>query len=272
MEQGLYTREPIRIEKGIPVFFDGGEYAENYEKISGDHIYAISKGVENPFIDSMVWKEIESNTISALTANVKAGDRVLDIGVGTGRLLGYVPQAKRYGIDVSINYLQRLADSGVEVCMGSVENLPYADNFFDVVVCTDVLEHVFDLNAAVSEIARTLKPGGVFILRVPYKEDLAQYLSKNSPYKYVHVRSFDEYALEILFCRIFDFSLEAKLFDYALYPDALKAKKFLRGRRILVKSLRWLISKVPSLNRAARSLFHPVEITVIFKSPSKPQE
>lgn len=266
MEQGLYIRDPIRIEKGIPVFFDGGEYAENYEKISGDHIHAMNKGVENPFIDSLVWKEIESNTISALSTSVKEGDRVLDIGVGTGRLLGHVPNARRYGIDVSLNYLARLAGSGIEVCMGSVESLPYPEDFFDVVVCTDVLEHVFDLKAAVSEIARTLKPGGVFILRVPYKEDLSQYLSKDLPYKYVHVRSFDEYALEILFCRIFDFSIEAKLFDYAIYADALKAKKFLLGRRILVKSLRWLISKAPPLKHGVKLLFHPVEITMVFRS------
>lgn len=266
MEEGLYIRKPIRIENGIPVFFDGEEYIENYEKISGDHIRAIGKGVENPFIDNLMWKEIESNTISALTSSVKEGDRVLDIGVGTGRLLGHVPHARRYGIDVSLNYLGRLAGSGIEVCMGSVESLPYPDDFFDVVVCTDVLEHVFDLNAAVSEIARTLKPGGVFILRVPYREDLSQYLSKDLQYKYVHVRNFDEYALEILFCRIFDFSLKAKLFDYAIYPDALKAKKFLRGRGILVKLLRWLILKVPPLKRSVKSLFHPIEITVVFRS------
>lgn len=266
MEQGLYTREPIRIQNGIPVFVDGGEYAENYEKISSDHINAIDGGMENPFIDSMVWKEIENNAINALIENVKDGEKVLDIGVGTGRLLRGVPRAKRYGIDVSLNYLERLSDSGIELCMGSVECLPYPDGFFDVVACTDVLEHVFDLNAAISEIVRVLKPHGIFILRVPYKEDLSQYLSKDLPYKYVHVRNFDEYALEILFCRVFDFSLEAKLLDYAMHPDALKAKKFFRGRGVLVKLLRSLVLRAPALKRNVMGLFHPIEITMVFRS------
>lgn len=269
MKHDLYIREPIRVQKGIPVFIEGGEYVDNYEKISSEHIDAISEGVENPFIESAVWKEIEKNTIEALVAVVKKGDRVLDIGVGTGRLLGYIPQAEKYGIDVSLNYLERLAGSGAEVCMGSVESLPYADGFFDVIVCTDVLEHVIDLNAAISEIRRTLKPGGVFVLRVPYKENLSQYLSGELPYKYVHVRNFDEHGLEILFCRVFDFSLETTLLDYAMYPDSLKAKKFFRGRRILVRLLRGLASKVPALRNMAMSFFHPVEITMVFKSASK---
>lgn len=270
MEQGLYRREPLRFEKGIPVFFDGGEYAANYEKISNDHIQAINTGVENPFIESQVWQEIESNTVTALVAAVKPGDRVLDIGVGTGRLLSHVPEAKRYGIDVSLNYLQRLEGKEIEVCMGSIENLPYVDGFFDVIACTDVLEHVFDLNTAISEIARTLKPGGTFILRVPYREDLAQYLAKDLPYKYVHVRSFDEHSLEILLCRIFDFSIEVTLMDYAFYPDALKGKRFMRGRRMLARGARWLVSKVSASRHFVEGLFRPVEITMVLRSRISP--
>jgi 2-polyprenyl-6-hydroxyphenyl methylase/3-demethylubiquinone-9 3-methyltransferase len=45
---------------------------------------------------------------------------------------------------------------------GSGESLPYADGSFDCVFCCDVLEHVQDLPKVVSEIARVLKPGGIF--------------------------------------------------------------------------------------------------------------
>ncbi|MGZ4064841.1 MAG: methyltransferase domain-containing protein, partial [Bacteroidia bacterium] len=45
---------------------------------------------------------------------------------------------------------------------GSGEQLPYADASFDVLFCCDVLEHVRDLPAVITEISRVLKPGGVF--------------------------------------------------------------------------------------------------------------
>jgi len=42
------------------------------------------------------------------------------------------------------------------------ESLPWEDSYFDVVVCVDVLEHVKDPSRAIAEIARVLKPGGMF--------------------------------------------------------------------------------------------------------------
>jgi len=45
---------------------------------------------------------------------------------------------------------------------GTGENLPFQDNSFDVVFCCDVLEHVNDLEKAIHEVARVIKPGGMF--------------------------------------------------------------------------------------------------------------
>lgn len=47
--------------------------------------------------------------------------------------------------------------------VGVGEDLPYADAQFDAVVCVDVLEHVADLPKVASEVARVLKPGGMFL-------------------------------------------------------------------------------------------------------------
>jgi len=51
---------------------------------------------------------------------------------------------------------------------GDLENLTFSDNFFDVILCSDVLEHVRFYEKAISEISRVLKNEGVFILQVPY--------------------------------------------------------------------------------------------------------
>jgi SAM-dependent methyltransferase len=49
-----------------------------------------------------------------------------------------------------------------------IHQIPFADNFFDVVLCNHVLEHVNNDIQAMSEIARVLKPGGFAILQVPF--------------------------------------------------------------------------------------------------------
>ena len=50
--------------------------------------------------------------------------------------------------------------------------MPYSDESFDVILCTDVLEHVIDLNLCVAKILSVLKKGGLLIIRVPNREDL----------------------------------------------------------------------------------------------------
>lgn len=51
----------------------------------------------------------------------------------------------------------------IQYDVGVGEQLPYADAQFDAVVCVDVLEHVADLPKVLAEVARVLKPGGVFL-------------------------------------------------------------------------------------------------------------
>jgi 2-polyprenyl-6-hydroxyphenyl methylase/3-demethylubiquinone-9 3-methyltransferase len=46
---------------------------------------------------------------------------------------------------------------------GRAESLPFADASFNIVWCTDVLEHLSDLPTAIAQIARVLKPGGLFL-------------------------------------------------------------------------------------------------------------
>ncbi len=61
---------------------------------------------------------------------------------------------------------------GYDVGVG--EALPYDDGSFDAVVCVDVLEHVADLNKVLSEVARTLRPGGLFLFDTINRNPLAR--------------------------------------------------------------------------------------------------
>jgi 2-polyprenyl-6-hydroxyphenyl methylase / 3-demethylubiquinone-9 3-methyltransferase len=97
--------------------------------------------------------------------------RVLDLGCGGG----FVSEALVHsglevcGIDPSEPSLMaarvHALQSGLEIDyrLGYGEHLPLTDSSFDAVCCLDALEHVTDLGAVLSEVARVLRPGGVFI-------------------------------------------------------------------------------------------------------------
>ncbi len=52
-----------------------------------------------------------------------------------------------------------------------ITQLPFAENYFDLIICYHVLEHVTDDRRAMSELFRVLKSGGVVLLQVPFSEN-----------------------------------------------------------------------------------------------------
>lgn len=200
----LYVREPLRFENDIPVFSQVNAYTENYETISADHLAAMQKTGENPFIREKLWTQFEDSTLALVQKYARRGDAILDVGVGLGRVLEQLPHLRRFGVDISMGYLAVAQAKGIDVCYALIEELPYGPELFDIVICTDVLEHVLDLNLCCKNILSTLKPNGTLVVRVPFREELWPYLEESYPYHYVHVRNFDEYSLRLLFERILE--------------------------------------------------------------------
>lgn len=102
---------------------------------------------------------------------------VLNIGVGNGyferRAIGQGWEV--HSLDPDRRALASLAGLGVAGHAGSIEAVPLPDESCDAVVASEVLEHLTEGQGgrAASEIARVLKPRGVFLGTVPYGEDLA---------------------------------------------------------------------------------------------------
>lgn len=200
-----YVIRPFAVERGIPIFSEVDGYVENYQQIASDHLQVLKKGeADNPFIETELWQTLEDSTRAILLEHVPGNSRVLDVGVGLGRLLGKLVQYERFGVDISLDYLERAQATGIEVAFARIEDLPYADEYFDAILVCDVLEHVLDLNLCCKQILRVLKPGGLLIVRVPYREDLSGYLSEANVYKYVHLRNFDEYSIRLFFEQIME--------------------------------------------------------------------
>ena len=102
----------------------------------------------------------------------KEDEKILDIACGAGELSLKIAEkgCKVCGIDISedaIKYAKRLAErerTACEFVVGSSEDLPYLDGYFDKVVCSSSLEHFKDEIKALNEMHRVLKPNGRVVL------------------------------------------------------------------------------------------------------------
>jgi ubiquinone/menaquinone biosynthesis C-methylase UbiE len=264
-----YAREPLNCIDGVPVFSLLNEYQENYEQISKDHLQVVESTGVNPFMDPHLWEEIEDHTVEIFKKYVGNSGKILDVGVGTGRLLSKIAgDFEKYGVDISMTYLKLAAKKNIRVCMSFVEDLPYESSCFDAVVSTDVLEHVLDLNVAVREMLRVLRPGGLLVVRVPYRESLKSYLSID--YKYVHLRNFDEYSLILFFEKIMGCSvLEYKTSGGLITREHLKEEWWNFPKVLLFLAVHATKYLSPKLWRYLANRVYPhSEITVVVRKPS----
>ena len=126
---------------------------------------------------------VHPNFFIRLAANARAdsivraldldkGDRVIDVGCGSGFLMKRIRDANVTGVDLSDTALSmaRVNLSGmgnVRLVKADARQLPFDDSSFDKVVCADVLEHVPAPKDVVREIKRVSRPGARIVIALP---------------------------------------------------------------------------------------------------------
>lgn len=99
--------------------------------------------------------------------------KLLDIGCGDGSLSLLVQQvsgAKEvFGVEMSALAARQAKSRGIAASRMDIEKspLPYKDRSFDLVLCGDLLEHIFNPSDVINEIRRVLKPKGYLVLTAP---------------------------------------------------------------------------------------------------------
>jgi SAM-dependent methyltransferase len=110
-----------------------------------------------------------ANSAAYLLPHLRPGQRLLDVGSGPGTitadLASIVGEVVALEISDEAAAVTRQGAPGVEVRVGDVHALPFADGEFDVVHAHQVLQHVADPVVALREMARVTRPGGVVAAR-----------------------------------------------------------------------------------------------------------
>ena len=98
------------------------------------------------------------------------GGSVLDVGCGVGVLLDRLRRtrgARVWGVDLSPAAVTLLTGRGISGAAAAAAALPFHAGTFDVVIATELLEHLADPAAAMHEFVRCVRPGGRVIVTVP---------------------------------------------------------------------------------------------------------
>jgi len=135
---------------------------------------SIEKGVTGDSPE-MVW--LVENITREL--NISENDEVLDVGCGDAYVLQRVRDkvdVKGYGVDVSAKTVEvaKILTGhfrvDLQLCLGEVTHLPFSDNFFDKIICSEIIEHVHNNTKFLKEMRRVLRPAGLAYVTFPNKK------------------------------------------------------------------------------------------------------
>lgn len=186
--------------------------------------------------------------------NLAKDARILDVGSSTGtnlRMLRDAGYKSVLGLDSSEESIRWTKAKGLpEVVKGDVCDLPFDTGSFDLVLATDVLEHVDHDGQAVAEIARILKPGGHVLITVPTftmlwgLQDIVAH----------HKRRYRMPQLLQLTKRTNLQPTRSYYFNFVLFIPILLARRLMKLMKVQLKSEAEVNS--PLLNRLLGAIFH----------------
>lgn len=124
---------------------------------------------KNPLV-----KFVHCQRLDAIVKSIPAQNdiNVLDAGCGEGHLINELYKKSHshyYGVDVTEIAIEKALNRCpfAKFSIADLASLKFEDGFFDVVIATEVLEHIIDYRAAISELIRVLKKGGTLIVTFP---------------------------------------------------------------------------------------------------------
>lgn len=260
----------LTYNEGIPVMLsdydakDNGflGYVENYDALAKADF--VSQIVGNNYLN------IQAEKMSEYL--IGEYNSLLEVGVGQGNLLKLLrkkfPRSSITAIDISAPFIKYVEQMNICECIiANAENIPYK-NEFDIVVASDILEHVINPIDFLLSANFALKDGGTLALRVPYEDNMLQYSRLlGGQYRFAHLRNFTKRNLVQILNQA-GFNVIKTHFDGFSY-NKLRFNKF---RRLQNKIKSILVSyygdeeTINTINNIVGNAFmKPLEIVVIAK-------
>ena len=186
----MLSLKPVRIVDGIYDFIGNSDddYVENYEKIARTYY-------EDNDID--IATEAISNCVEIIIKNKPFNDEytIIDVGSEFGYVAKNLMDWNPIVLDISLETLKLIPNNLFRI-RANAECMPLESEWFDIVICTNLFEHVLNAEKLSYELNRILKPGGTLLFACPWKQDLSVYESEEykkrfKQYKYKHLRSVD---------------------------------------------------------------------------------
>ncbi|MFL2734006.1 MAG: class I SAM-dependent methyltransferase [Gammaproteobacteria bacterium] len=220
-------------------------------------------------------------TININYINPKKGAKLLDLGCGEGRhCFGAYMHSDLdvFGFDMSKEDVQKALNNFEEFNENSpskscsfgvtdARKLPFSDNSFDYVICSEVLEHIIEFEEVISEINRILKPGGTFAASVPkfFPEWICWKLSKayqEMPGGHVRIFKYKDFKKSILDR---GFSFKKRHWNHALHSPYWWLQCLLwdtKEKSYIIKKyhdfLVWDMMKKPFLTKMLEFILQPI--------------
>lgn len=181
------------VESGVPVLLPPYDqvherYRRNYETMAEDDLR--SPIVENRF-------ELMHETLLRFIGDTR-GKRILDVGSAYGSYLRELDGSSKVAVDLALPYLRAIpAETAIVRICGDAEQLPVRLAEFDVIIVSDVLEHLLEPERFVHLLRAECRDDARIIVHIPWRESLSQY--EDVGYEFSHLRSFDEFRFRELF-------------------------------------------------------------------------
>lgn len=173
-------------------------------------------------------RDPSNEAFKAIDRAMVGNSDVLEVGCGTGVMaerINALPGVTLIAVDVSERFVELTSARGVDARHGDICYLPFDDDSFDVVFAGWMLYHVRDVERAVNEVRRVLRPGGTFVAVTNGDDSLADLLREAGAR--ATTKSFSSENGEFTLLRTFSDVRSQDLETRAVFPDHASAQAYL---------------------------------------------